>query len=308
MKTKFSKRIIHALYTFFSRVPVLGMAVKCWKINKNFSLERKVLKGKHQRAGKNQSILVFSVYRAGSTFIGGLMKKIAEEAGLTAVDLDGYFYELGKGKEWEGKGRIMLDVPYRPTGYLYGPFRSFNRGIRHIEDYKILLLLRDPRDVMVSSYYAIYSHVTPLTEGKQALRTRMQRRKKELDQTVDEFVINRLNSNPRFLDRYQGYHKELMGKPNVLFLKYEDMVKNFDVWLDQLIEFLGMDIRREFIDRLKAEADFKVSKEDIHKHKRQVTPGDHKRKLKPETIDILNAKTREIRKLFGYEAPLDRGK
>jgi hypothetical protein len=284
------------------------MAVKRMKINKNFSLERKVLKGKHQSTGKNQSILLFSVYRAGSTFIGGLMRKIAGEAGLAAVDLDGYFYELGKGKDWEGKGRAIPYVPYRSKGYLYGPFRSFNREIPNIEDYKILLILRDPRDVIVSSYFAIYSHVTPLLEGKQALLTRMQRRKKELEQTIDEFVINRLNGKPGFLDRYQVYHKELMGKPNVLFLKYEDMVESFDTWLDRLIEFLGMDLRREFIDRLNAEADFKVSKEDIHKHKRQVTPGDHKRKLKPETIDILNAKTREIRELFGYEAPLDRGK
>jgi hypothetical protein len=301
MKTQFSKQLIHGLYVFFSRLPWLGMLVKRWKINKNYSLERKVIKGKHQSAGKNQSILLFSIYRAGSTFLGGLMKKIAEEAGLTAVDLDGYFYQLGKGKEWEGKGRIMIDVPYQSTGYFYGPFRTFNRRIRNMEDKKILLVLRDPRDVIVSSYYALYSHVTPLLEGKKALRLRMKRRKKEKDQTVDEFVINRLNSNPRFLQGYKDYAKELMGKPNVLFLKYEDMVENFGAWLDQLIEFLGMDIRKEFIDRIKAEVDFKVSKEDIHKHKRQVTPGDHLRKLKPETIDILNEKTREVRKVFGYE-------
>jgi hypothetical protein len=300
MKTKFSKRLIHGLYAFFSRIPWLGMLVRRWKINKNFSLERKVLKGQHQSASHYQSVLLFSNYRAGSTFIGGLVKKIAEEAGLTAVDLDGYFYQLGKGKEWEGNGRIMLDVPYRSTGYFYGPFRTFNRGIGDIEDYKILLVLRDPRDVIVSSYYALYSHVTPLLEGKKTLHLRMNRRKKEKEQTVDEFVINRLNRNPRFLQGYKDYAKELLGKPNVLFLKYEDMVENFDAWLDQLIEFLGMDIRKEFIDRLKAEVDFNVSKEDVYKHKRQVTPGDHKRKLKPETIKILNEKTREIRKRLGY--------
>jgi hypothetical protein len=301
MKTKLIKQLIHGLYAFFSRVPWLGMLVKRWKIYKNFSLERKVLKGQHQSHSKNQSVLLFSVYRAGSTFLGSLMKKIAVEAGLTAVDLDGYFYELGKGKDWEGKGRVMLDVPYQSTGYFYGPFRTFNRGIRSIEDYKILLVLRDPRDVIVSSYYAIYSHVTPLLESKQALRTRMKRRKKELEQTIDEFVINRSNSNSRFLNRYHVYHKELMGKPNVLYLKYEDMVENFDAWLDQLIKFLGIDLCQEFIDQVKAEVDFKVSKEDIHKHKRQVTPGDHQRKLKPETIDLLNEKTKEIRKIFGYE-------
>jgi hypothetical protein len=54
------------------------------------------------------------------------------------------------------------------------------------------------------------------------------------------------------------------------------------------------------IAQIKAGADFKVSSEDIYKHKRQVTPGDHKRKLKPETIDILNQKTAEVLKLYDY--------
>ena len=219
---------------------------------------------------------------------------------MTAVDLDGYFFSLGRGKEWEGQGRVMQEVPYRPVGYFYGPFRSFNRGIPNLEDYKIFLMLRDPRDVIVSSYYSIYSHVTPLLEGKRAHRLRMNRRKKTLEQTVDEFAINKLEANSRFLDRYKEYHRELMGKPNVLFLKYEDMVGDFSAWLDRLTGFLELDLGREFIAGLKAGAEFKVSKEDVYKHKRQVTPGDHRRKLKPETIEILNAKTREIRQFFGY--------
>lgn len=301
--TKCIKRLVHGLYTFFSRVPVIGAAVKRWKINKNFSIERKVLKGNHQSPGKYRSVLFFSFYRSGSTFLGGLMKKIAKEAGLTIVDLDSYFYQLGKGKEWVEKGRIMLNAACQSTGYFYGPLRSFNRGIPNIENYKILLVLRDPRDVIVSSYYSLYSHVTPLLEGKKALRTRMKRRKKESEQTVDEFVINRLNKKTRFLPEYKEYYKGLIGKPNVLFLKYEDMVENFDAWLDQLIEFLGMDISKEFIDQIKVEVDFNVSKEDIYKHKRQVTPGDYKRKLKPGTIDVLDSKTREVRKLFGYKTP-----
>jgi hypothetical protein len=83
-------------------------------------------------------------------------------------------------------------------------------------------------------------------------------------------------------------------------LKYEDMVGDFSAWLDRLIGFLELDLGREFIEGLKAGAEFKVSKEDVYKHKRQVTPGDHRRKLKPATIEILNAKTREIRQFFGY--------
>jgi hypothetical protein len=122
-----------------------------------------------------------------------------------------------------------------------------------------------------------------------------------MKQTVDEFVISKTNDNPRFLNMYYQYHKELIGKSNVLFLKYEDMVENFDSWLDQLIGFLSIEIPREFVDQIKAETSFKVSREDISRHRRQVIPGDHKRKLKPETIEFLNKKTEKILESFGYK-------
>jgi hypothetical protein len=292
--------LFHTVYSLLLRIPGLNRLVRRWKVNRDFHIERRVLKGIHRSPSTERSILFFSIYRGGSTFVGELMKKIAREVGLTPVDLDGYFFSLGRGKEWEGQGRVRRRVPYQPRGYFYGPFRSFNRGISNLEDFKILLVLRDPRDVIVSSYYSIYSHVTPMLEGKRALRVRMKRRKKTLEQSVDEFAINKLEANSRFLDRYQEYYRELLNKPNVLFLKYEDMVGDFSAWLDRLIRFLELDLSGEFIRKLKAGADFKVSKEDVYKHKRQVTPGDHSRKLKPGTIEILNTKTGEIRQFFGY--------
>ncbi len=223
-----------------------------------------------------------------------------DRAGVTSVDLDGYFYHMGLGGQWERNGRVMVNVPYRTAGYFYGPFRSWNRGIPNIDDYKIILVLRDPRDVIVSAYYSIYSHIMPSLEGKVKRQTRVNRRKRLRELSVDEYVIDKLNSDSHFLDRYCEYHKELMGKPNVLFLKYEDMVTNFEPWLDRLLGFLDLDVDPGLIAEIKAGADFKVSNEDIYKHKRQVTPGDHKRKLKPETIDILNKKTAEVLKLYNY--------
>lgn len=300
MKVKLRKYVLQPLTAFLFCLPLVGRLIKRWKINRNYAVERKVLKGKHHNTCPHQSILFFTVYKAASSFIGGFMRKIAAETGLTPVNLDGYFYQIAKGGEWERSGRVLFDVPYHPTGYFYGPFRSFNRGIPNIGDYKIFLVLRGPRDVVGSAYYSIYSHVMPLVEGKKQKETRVKRRKKLGRQTVDEYVVNKLGSDSRFLDRYVEYHKELMGKPNVLLLKYEDMVTDFGPWLDRLLAFLELDVGPRLMAEIKASANFKVSKEDIYKHKRQVTPGDHKRKLKPGTIDILNKNTGEILKLYGY--------
>lgn len=49
------------------------------------------------------------------------------------------------------------------------------------------------------------------------------------------------------------------------------------------------------------EANFSVAREDLNSHKRQVQPGYHKRKLKPETIEILNDRFAEILETLGYD-------
>jgi hypothetical protein len=300
MKGKLKQFIIQPLYGGVSRLPLLGGWVKRWKVSRDFAVERRVLAGRHRSDSPHPSILFFTVYKAASSFIGGFMKKIVNEAGMTPVDLDGYFFEMGKGRQWEGSGRVMKRVSYRPSGYFYGPFRSFNRGIGNLDDYKILLVLRDPRDVIVSSYYSMYSHVFPQSIEKKEIEQRRRRRKKKLEQTVDEFIINKMNSTTRLTDQYYEYHKELMAGKNVLFLKYEDMVANFDDWLNRLLVFLDLGTSRQLIDEIKSGASFNVSKEDIYKHKRQVKPGEHKRKLKPETVDFLDSRVKEVLELFGY--------
>lgn len=46
--------------------------------------------------------------------------------------------------------------------------------------------------------------------------------------------------------------------------------------------------------------DFSVKAEDATKHKRQVTPGDHLRKLKPKTIATMTDAMRKELGFFGY--------
>ena len=193
MKDKLKKYLLRPAADFLSRLPLLGGKIRRWRIYHRYRVERQVIKGKHTSHSSHPSILFFTVYKAASSFIGDFMKKVAKEAGMTLVDLDGYFFELGEGRAWESSRRVIKTIPYQPTGYFYGPFRSFNRGITNIDDYKIFLVLRDPRDVIVSSYYSMYSHAAPLIENNKQIQIRRERRKKKLGLTVDQYVMNKLN-------------------------------------------------------------------------------------------------------------------
>jgi len=300
MADKSNQSILHGIYNAASGLPVMGPILKNWRINRHYAVERQVLKGKHQNDCPHRSILFFTVYKAASSFIGGFMNKIVAEAGMTPVNLDGYFFDKGQGREWESSGRVIYDVPYSPTGYFYGPFRSFNKAVTEIDRYKILLVLRDPRDVIVSSYYSLYSHVSPQALDKDQLVQRHRRRKKKTELTVDDYVIDKLNTTTRLTDYLMEYHRQLSGKENVLCLKYEDMVTDFEPWLNRLSTFLDLDISEALRNEICDSGNFRVDKENVYKHKRQVTPGDYKRKLKPETIEGLNNNMKNVLNLYGY--------
>lgn len=300
MKRKFKQTILQPLYRMFAHLPLVGRPLRYWRINRNFAVERQVLKKKHRNPCPHRSILFFTVHKAASSFIGGFMKDIVREAGMTPVDLDGYFFEIGEGWAWEESGRTIRAVPYQPTGYFYGPFRSLNQGIGHLAQYKIILVLRDPRDVIVSSYYSMYSHKFPHSIDTDEIQHRRKRRNRKLKQSVDEYVINKLNQTNRLLVLYKEYLKTFAGKDNVLLLKYEDMVTDFDAWLIRLTEFLDLDTSPGLIRQIKTSAGFDVDGEDITKHRRQVTPGEHKRKLKPETRAFLDKKLGDLLDAFEY--------
>jgi hypothetical protein len=288
------------LKNVLKKFPWIFLILKEWKTKKKFGNEIRYLNGKCPPQSSRQSIIFFSVYRSASTFMGKTLGKIASESGLIPIDLDSYFFHLGKGREWEGKGRRFVPVTYRSTGFFYGPFRSFNSEIPDLDDYRILLILRDPRDAIVSSYYAMYSHALPRSYSEKKAQRVLTRRKQRLEQTVDEYVLTKMAPESRFLKRYITYHEKLMGQKNVLFLKYEDIVKDFHLSLDKIVEFFQLDVDPSLLDTIKVQANFSIQAEDVFRHKRQVTPGDHRRKLTRETIERINSQIDDVLRLFDY--------
>ena len=141
-----------------------------------------------------------------------------------------------------------------------------------------MLNLRDPRDVLTSLYYSTaYSHAV--------ISPKLLRGRKEAQGlSVDEFVMANIEE---VLQGYTRYCDTLL-KSNALFLKYEQMVGDFEAWLARLVDYCELDQHQAIIQAILDEADFDVKKEDKYSQRRQVTPGDHRRKLLPATIAELN--------------------
>ena len=270
--------------------PVYSLWTKT-KNREKFSNESLLLKGQHKTENQHPTALVFTSHKCASVYVAKILKDSARDVGMTPIDLDGYFWDTGKPESEVYADQNRLEEVIKPVGYLYCPFRKFI-DIPKLEKYRILLMLRDPRDVLTSLYFSsAYSHADSPALGV------LKDRQKALGQTIDEFVIDK---SDLYLQRYRQYCQNLFGKPNVLFVKYEEMVTDFNTWFNKVTDFLELNVSQKLVNQIASTADFKVEKEDIYAHKRQVMPGEHKRKLKPETISLLNSKFHEVLSTLDY--------
>lgn len=238
-------------------------------------------------------ILFFTAARAASMFIYELARDLCEIKGIPFTSMNSPEHPV------TFEYLINLDNWNDISGCV-GPMRSCI-SVPGIEHDSVILHMRDPRDLLTSWYYSIaYSHpymdnVTP------AVRDRF------LKLGIDESLFDCELHNGRvhfeaILRMYQRYCRELLGKPNVTLVKYEELVTDYPRWLSKVLPAFEFDNEREVEQRMveKYKDAFRVDSEDILQHKRQITPGDYRRKLKPETIEFLNEQFEDVLQLLDY--------
>jgi hypothetical protein len=249
-----------------------------------------LVNGASPSASKNQSFIFFTVHKSASMLMENFLNDVSKETKMPQIDINGYFATQGDEGIEKQKEKNFLQKIFKAQGYVYGPLR-FYLPVPELEKYPVVLLLRDPRDVLTSQYYSIRA-THPLITKKL-----IERRKIALKSTVDEHVRSQ---TPRFVQTYNEYIENVLGKPNVLFLKYEDMVNDFGAFIEKINAHCKLNLTPEQILKLDRTKTFETQGEDRSQHKRKVIPGDHKEKLQPETIEWLNKEFDDILKTLNY--------
>ena len=208
--------------------------------------------------------------------------------------------QLGIAGRWpaadEAIGRI-----YRQDGYVFCGFRYLSEMIPPdaLARRRKVLLVRDPRDILVSYYYSMkFSHPVP-TEGERRDYF-MSIRAKAQSLSIDDFVLS--SATTETAERYRGYIPVLDRDWRVY--RYEDVVFRKRAWLTDLADYLALGLGEDEIFRIADKHDIFPEQEDVNKHVRQVKPGNYRVQLKPETIEALNHSLADIIEAFGY-ATLD---
>lgn len=184
------------------------------------------------------------------------------------------------------------------ASFVYCPERSFDTtGFRFPKLKQIhLFQVRDPRDILVSEYFSLgWRH------RDHAWNEEEKRRREEIRQlTIDQYVIRESNINKQpLLTRYLPLLAEL-EKPSTHVVKYETMVGDFPEWLRTVLPVMGLSSEDDIVHLARHyRHEFQPDPSD-NGHKRNVSAGDHKLKLQPATIAVLNERFRPILSALDY--------
>ncbi|MBL8660091.1 MAG: sulfotransferase domain-containing protein [Rhodospirillales bacterium] len=264
-----------------------------------FPVEKQLVRGRHKAKSDHPSIIHFSINKAATQYVRNVLMLCAEENSLTPVQFNQFawmtnttFMDRMSREEFETYKRV-----FSTRGYCYTVFARMVEGIPDLDTYKKILVVRDPRDILTSHYFSqAYSHPLPADPDK--AEAFLSNREKVRQKTIEEFVVD---FSDRVAEVFDGYMKHLIGRDNLHVARYEDMITDFPSWLDDLLGFCALQISDRTRTRLIETSAGSVPAGQRPDHKRrQVVPGDHRRKLQPETIEVLNERFGPALDCFGY--------
>ena len=271
-----------------------------WVFKKRWSTEFALLEGKDISTSTHPSIIHMGLNRSASQWIKSVLRRVSETEGLVHVRWN----EMAFDSSYPFLDRLESVEEYqhifKPRGYLYSAFGGYPVGIPELPRYKIILAVRDPRDILVSRYYSkAFSHRLPF-EGSDKRDSVLQERKQARRQSVDEFV---LETSDKLQETYTIYLDQLLDDhPDVHVARYEDMTADVNAWMESILDYIEISPSQSIKEEILEEAQSVQNKkrEDVNSHIRKGQPGDYKHKLSPSTISKLNKKFSQILSHLNY--------
>jgi hypothetical protein len=244
---------------------------------------------------------LLSVRKCGSSLFNQIAQSMARANAIQFVDVAGTFFKNNvKVDDWAADPAIR---DLLRAGNAYGGFRNMPValiGAPAFSSGRKILFIRDPRDALVSEYFSVaFSHAIPEPTGAAAdVKTMMlEQRKKALISDIDAWVLKRSRSMALAMDLY----RQIL--PDVLLLRYEDFIYRKRDLIRAMAGHLGWTVDTSLEDSILGWADVRPAVEDSAAFIRRVAPGDHREKLREDTIAELTRVLQPILSAFGYAEP-----
>lgn len=246
---------------------------------------------------RNESCFFVGMQKGGSTMLAKVAKALAKENDTAFYSLPNELWR--KGIKFDHLTADINDLFLR-KGYCFAGFKGLIDPI-HLPpsaSRRTIFLVRDPRDMLTSQYFSVAISHPPPGSSFSADRKRAfdAKRARTRDMSIDDYVLkmssNVAKSFERTLSKLSAIDHKMYNYENVVFKKTS--------WINDIANYLDLDIRADTVEEIVRQVNVVPQEENTAKHIRKVTPGDHKDKLQPATIDKLNKTFAEIFRTLGY--------
>jgi Sulfotransferase domain len=248
------------------------------------------------RRQKPESVFFYTFHKCASSLFGEYLLKHA--SGLRHCDYAARLYT----------GRLKRPVSFAARGYVYGPLRlsapehsdERERVVApassrlFVRDRRCVFLVRDPRDILVSSYYS-FGFTHPLSPVAEIREEQLRERAEIQSMTLEQYALSQAEERRR---NFACLHDLYTACERGVLLRYEDMVEDFPRFADGLREYLKISTR--VLQTLERRSRPKPQV-DASQHRRSGQPGQFRGALSPEAISSLNEHLGYTLSLFGYE-------
>lgn len=196
---------------------------------------------------------------------------------------------------------ILCEVEdlFKAHGYCYLGYRSvpnFMVGLISQMPQKKIFVLRDPRDMLVSLYFSMkYSHEIS-ERGTLQSQYFWRLVTKNSQMSIDEYCV----CYASWLSQEFSKCFEFTEDPRTLLLRYEEFIYDKRKLVEDVCKFLTLDVPESRRAEIAQQFDLIPKSDRPNEHVRQAHPGDHQRKLKVETVCVLNEILARSLELFGY--------
>lgn len=258
----------------------------------------KILMHNLKPRGEFPACYAFGMHKAGSSLMHLMILQVCAATNTPAMNIPtALFHEGLVEADWDTDPEI---VECFAPGRVYFGFRKLPPILLNprlaLREKRSVLLVRDPRDALVSEFYSYGGHLSHALPAKNADKF-ISAAKSTQHLTIDDYV---LRASPGYLAKLNGYLDALDFR-HILLRRYEQVYFDKHKFLSDIFIHFGLEIPAEIIAAVAAQNDVRPVVEDPSKHIRKGEPGDHRLKLKPDTITKLNNIFRETCRLYGYE-------
>ncbi len=241
------------------------------------------------------SLYFYTVHKCASTLFSEYI--LHHTRLLKPVDYADRIYNKGEYPEliFHSKGHLYgpIRVTSYPDGPLFEPFVKHVISQQFIANKHCLFFLRDPRDVIVSTYFSFgwshpYSANPEVKDFQELNRSRIQ------SQSLSDFA---LSESHRANEQYRLLAKLITGANSAEVITYEEMIRGDVRFFDILKRNFHLKdaVVKECYERTRP-----VKTEDIHQHRRDGSIGGFRKKLDRTVIDEMNAILSESLNFFKY--------